>query len=360
MGAATDLTREAQTMNQTPNTAAAPAFESLGVHFAINDVSRELARRAFVNTSHYADQRADSTRAAYLSDMQRAAAMFEEAARQHPDRKDRAADMLRDYKSGYLKRLNDYLSSHAGCASWFIVGPARFPARRQEKRRAAADKRAEELQDFATRRLARMVKLITRPARMSAQERADDLRRRVEQAEAEQARMKEANKVIRDKKMAEKLQAFGLTVTDALVTLGIPEAEAVKIQDPKQFGGMGYPSCRLTNNGAEIRRLKGRLATEQAKAAQAHAGTAAASEYDTLTEGRVRYEEHPDDNRVRLIFEDKPSEVTRATLKGHGFRWSPSNGAWQRILTPDAVYYARQVLKVLGATPAQAQAESAA
>lgn len=335
-------------------------FSTLGVHFAASDVSRELARRAFVNTSHYADERADQTRAAYLADMQRAAALFEDAARQHPDRKDRAADMLKDYKSGYLKRLNDYLSSHAGCASWFIVGPARFPARRQEKRRAAADKRADELHDFATRRLARMVRLITRPPRMNAQERADDLRRRIEQAEAEQSRMKEANKIIRDAKLAEKLKNFGLTVTDALVTLGIPEAEAVAIQNPKQFGGMGYQHFRLTNNGAEIRRLKKRLEVEQAKAAQAATKTAPAREYDTPTEGRVSYEEHPDDNRVRLIFEGKPADATRATLKAHGFRWSPTNSAWQRFLTGDGIYAAQQVLKALNATPAQAQAESAA
>lgn len=343
--------------NQTAETPA--AFESLGVHFAISDVSRDLARRAYQLTSFNSDQRADSTRAAYLSEMRRAAALFEDAARQFPDRKDRAADMLRAYKSGYLKRLNDYLSSRAGCASWFIVGPSRFPKYRQEKKWASADRRADELHEYATGRLARMVKLVTRPPRMNAQERADDLRRRIEQAEAEQARMKEANKIIRDRKLAERLQHFGLTVTDALVTLGIPEAEAVKIQDPKQFGGMGYPAFRLTNNGAEIRRLRGRLVTEQAKAAQAATKTAPTREYDTPTEGRVSYQEHPDDNRVRLIFGGKPAAATRELLKRHGFRWSPSVGAWQRFLTGDGKHAAAQVLAQIGATPAQ-QAEISA
>lgn len=335
-------------------------FQSLGVTFSLSDVSRDLARRAYEMTSFSSDQRADSTRAVYLSDMQRAASLFEDAARQYPDRKDRAADMLRAYKFGYLSRLNHFLSSRAECASWFIVGPTKFPHRRQEKKWASADRRAEELHEFATARLARMVRLILRPPRMNAQERADDLRQRIKQAEADQSRMKEANKVIKDKKLAEKLENFGLTVTDALVTLGIPEVEAVKIQNPQQFGGMGYPSFKLTNNGAEIRRLKKRLEEEQAKAAQAASKTAPAQEYDTATEGRVSYEEHPDDNRVRMTFGGKPSAATRDLLKRHGFRWSPSNGAWQRFLTGNGVYAAQQVLKALEAKPVNAQTESAA
>ena len=335
-------------------------FESLGVRFALTDVSLELARRAYLMTSFSSEQRADSTRAGYLAHMQEAAALFEDAARQFPDRKDRAADMLLAYKFGYLSRLNHFLSSRAECASWVIVGPSKFPNHRQQKKWASADRRADELHEYATARLKRMVRLITRPPRMSAQERADDLRRRIEQAEGEQARMKEANKIIRDKKLADRLQSFGLTVTDALVTLGIPEAEAVKIQNPKQFGGLGYPSFRLTNNGAEIRRLKGRLAEEQAKAAQAATKTAPALEYDTAREGRVIYEEHPDDNRVRLYFDGKPSVATRETLKRHGFRWSPSNGAWQRFLTGNGQYAARQVLAALDAQPVPAEAVSAA
>lgn len=343
-------------------TAPVTTVESLGVHFGINDVSRELARRAYVNVSHYADQRADSTRAAYLSDMQCAAAMFEDAVRQYPERKDRAADMLRDYKSGYLKRLNDYLSSSAGCASWFIVGPARFPSRRQEKRRASADKRAEELRDFATRRLARMVKLVIRPPRMNAAERAEDYRRRMEQAQAEQERMKEANKIIKSKKLADQLAKFGLTVTDALVALGISEAEAVSIQRPDFANRIGYPNYKLTNNNAEIRRLKAKMEEQQALASQAVTQTAPAHEYDTPADGPVRYEEHPDDNRVRLTFEGKPSDSSRQLLKSHGFRWSPNAGAWQRFLTGNGKYAAQEVLKALGATPAQpsADAETAA
>ena len=58
----------------------------------------------------------------------------------------------------------------------------------------------------------------------------------------------------------------------------------------------------------------------------------------------VRIENHYDDERTRIIFDDKPSEEVRKYLKGHGFRWSPTNNAWQRKLTDNAVRHAKGIL----------------
>lgn len=38
------------------------------------------------------------------------------------------------------------------------------------------------------------------------------------------------------------------------------------------------------------------------------------------------------DNRLRLYFDEKPSEEQRSKLKCNGFKWAPSVGAWQRQL----------------------------
>lgn len=37
----------------------------------------------------------------------------------------------------------------------------------------------------------------------------------------------------------------------------------------------------------------------------------------------------------------------RALLKSYGFRWAPSEGAWQRMLNDNGRYAAKQVRKVL-------------
>ena len=56
--------------------------------------------------------------------------------------------------------------------------------------------------------------------------------------------------------------------------------------------------------------------------------------------------------RVQIIFPDKPSADERAILKGRGFRWAPSVGAWQRQLTQNGVWAAEAVLKQLAETEA--------
>lgn len=51
--------------------------------------------------------------------------------------------------------------------------------------------------------------------------------------------------------------------------------------------------------------------------------------------------------RLQLIFDGKPDADTRAVLKKNGFKWSPSNTAWQRQLTQNAKYAVKRVIDEL-------------
>lgn len=42
--------------------------------------------------------------------------------------------------------------------------------------------------------------------------------------------------------------------------------------------------------------------------------------------------EDPDLDRIQIVFEERPDEATRSILKSRGFRWAPSQSAWQRHL----------------------------
>ena len=92
-----------------------------------------------------------------------------------------------------------------------------------------------------------------------------------------------------------------------------------------------YPPYALTNNNAEIRRLKKRI-EELTKDKELgfvgwefEGGEAIAN--DELC-------------RLQLVFDEKPTEEQIYKLKLGGFKWSPSNHAWQRQLNQSAIYAA--------------------
>ena len=95
------------------------------------------------------------------------------------------------------------------------------------------------------------------------------------------------------------------------------------------WGTVGYPSYLLTNNNANIRRTRQRI--EDLKSQSEYAGWAFPGGQAEINEG---------ENRLQLFFEEKPSEEQRRELKSNGFKWAPSQGAWQRQLTKNAIYAA--------------------
>lgn len=52
-----------------------------------------------------------------------------------------------------------------------------------------------------------------------------------------------------------------------------------------------------------------------------------------------------DINRLQLLFDTKPDEETRTLLKGHGFKWSRYEQAWQRLYNRNGIYAVRYVIE---------------
>lgn len=87
-----------------------------------------------------------------------------------------------------------------------------------------------------------------------------------------------------------------------------------------------YPPYSMSNNNANVRRIRERI-----KTLEANAGQADQPDREHECKG-YRVVECFADNRVRVYFPGKPSDQIRSTLKQNGFRWSPDAGAWQRML----------------------------
>ena len=108
---------------------------------------------------------------------------------------------------------------------------------------------------------------------------------------------------------------------------------AIGLMAKSWYGNKPFPSYELTNNSANVRRIEKRI--EDLK-------VAASTESSEDIEGEgYTIRENTDINRIQIIFDGKPNEDVRATLKANGFRWSRYEMAWQRQLNNAGRYAAK-------------------
>ena len=162
----------------------------------------------------------------------------------------------------------------------------------------------------------------------------EKLREKIAKAERFQEAMTAANRIIRAKPKNEPTPAK----IAALVALGMSEETAAKLFTPDCFGYFGFPAYHLQNKSANIRRMRERLAEVEASADAETREKA----FDGFT---IR--EDADINRVQILFPGKPDEATRKILKSYGFRWAPSESAWQRQLNANGRYAAKCIISKL-------------
>lgn len=143
------------------------------------------------------------------------------------------------------------------------------------------------------------------------------LQAKIDAAEESQARMKAANKFIR------------ADDTEGLRKLGLSEATITKLLTPNYMGKVGFEPWQLSNNNANIRRMKKRIEILRAQ-----------SERTTkeVVYGSITLVENTEDNRLQLFYPGKPPDPIRADLKYNGFKWAPSIGCWQRQLNNTSIH----------------------
>lgn len=176
----------------------------------------------------------------------------------------------------------------------------------------------------------------------------DKLAAKLTNLQTQQANMKAANKIVRkwSKKGVTPESEGGDFNAYAEELAGVAEhfsaGMARELLKPQwgNAGPIGFAPYQLSNANAEINRLKKRIAQlEKAREAET-------KEHDF--QGVCKVVENVEENRLQFIFDGKPDADTRGIMKSHGFRWAPSQGAWQRKLTGNARYSARLALKALG------------
>ena len=122
---------------------------------------------------------------------------------------------------------------------------------------------------------------------------------------------------------------------------GISDERAAKIDaslaELRETLRRPVPSFHLSNRNAEINRLKKRIEQLRQVDGMKH--------IEIPFDGGVLVT-NEDVNRVQIIFDAQPDETIRARLKANGFRWAPSERAWQTQRTPAALRRAKLILDI--------------
>lgn len=298
------------------------------IQFSRADVDYDLALNAFRNTSQVPIKRARGIVQDYLDHM---TALAEEFAGYATDENRAAIEAdLERYRAGYIERLTTWLYSHSRVASAFVVGPAKFPTERNRKRSDRADNKRNAFLEYQTKVLKKLRQKYNPDLLARAPIRSDDdgaiekLEAKLAKLEALQATMKEANRIVRSKKLSDDEK-----VTQ-LIDLGLTETAAYNVMAPDQFTDKpGYAKYSLSNNNARIRDTRQRI--EDLKKAEA------VPVVEDQDYGDFIVRENRGLGKLQIIFEGKPESEVRLKLKRqYGFNWSRKNGAWQRLLNDNA------------------------
>ena len=158
------------------------------------------------------------------------------------------------------------------------------------------------------------------------------LKEKLQDLEDLQVLYKSINKIVFNKKVteAEKIELLN--------QIGIDESMALEYMGNNRFNKWGIERFTLTNNNVKINTTKKRILFVESVASLPYS--------EEIING-VKFVISPEDNRVQLFFNGKPSDGTRQKLKSKGFRWSPSIGAWMRQVSNGAIYDSKQILKDL-------------
>lgn len=266
-----------------------------------NDIPQAVAQDAYWGTSHVPEQRGEQERRNYGETLRGDWGALYRLADTDYKRETLAQEFAR-YRKSYKFRTLARLSAKSRCVSTMIAGPANFNVRQGNKRCDTADNRTRELIEFRERALKAIRRTLCPDDALIMTGDADAGERladKIKAAEQERDMIKAANAAAR-----------------------------------KTGIGPLYPSYKLTNLGANIRRMKDRASyIEQNRATPA-----------TTVQGMAaRIEDVPQDNRIRLFFPNKPETGIRDELKHHGFRWTPSLGCWQAYRNQRATDVARRL-----------------
>ena len=305
-------------------------------YYTINEAAAKRAKDA----NSFSDYKQGSATAEYRHYVDEAVQLAErQKQRVDPMYHEKIDSLLDTYARKLAANMNKGYEIDARVPSILIAGGSNFPTRKKEKQNAARDSNYREWQDIQG--LLDKIRS-TGMGGISADDpqAVQKLEKKLESLEKSQETMKAVNAYYRKHK-----------TLDGCPHLLPEQLEKLKADMASSWhlGDKPFATWALSNNSAEIRRVKDRIKSLSQQKEIGFVGW----EFDG---GKV--EANTEANRLQIFFEDKPDEATREALKSNGFRWSPKAGAWQRQLTSNAYYaadYVKAIAPLTGEKPTELQ-----
>lgn len=301
------------------------------IYFPIN----EKAAKAAHNMMSMRDYAEGSTTEGYKSYVDKAYNLADKVAEKRPDEAERAYRLAERYSKKMAEYYNRESSIGMMCPSIMISGAGNFPVKKKE-RQVAAWARNREFFEYVQKIRGKIENILYgKEIIKSSDERVvEKLEEKLEDLKDTQERMKAVNKALWMKDTE--------AGNDLLREMGYSEEDINELRTPDYIGRIGYPPYLLTNNNQNIHRIEGRL--KQIKEVKEKGD----SEQDYSDLGFV-LKENAEIMRLQIIFDGKPEADVRSILKKNGFKWAPSQGAWQRMLNSAGKYAFKRVKEELEA-----------
>lgn len=285
-------------------------------------ISESAARRAKAAYS-MSDYKEGSATAEYRHYVDEAVELAERQKKKVDPMYHEKIDHLVDvYARKLAENMNHRFAIEARVPSILIAGGSNFPVRQKEKQVAAEESNYREWKEIQG--------LLDKIRSTGMGGISADDPNAIEKLEAKLAALQ---------KSQETMKAVNAYYRKHKTLDGCPDLKPEQIERLKENLSQSiyekpFPSYSLSNNNAEIRRLKQRI--ESLKYHQE-------IDYPGWEFEGGKVVANKEANRLQVLFDEKPDADIRSELKSNGFRWSPKENAWQRQLNQNAYYAADSV-----------------
>ena len=308
-------------------------------YYSINEGA---ARRAKEMNS-YSDYKPGSATAEYRHYVDNAFEIAQaQKKRVDPMYHEKIDSLLDTYARKLAANMNHSFAIDARVPSILIAGGSNFPVRQKEKQNAARDSNMREWQ-YIQGLLDKIRSTGMGGIRQDDPQAIPKLEKKLAGLEKAQETMKAVNAYYRKH-----------GTLDGCPHLSPENLEKLKVAMVSgwHYEKKPFQSWELSNNNAEIRRIRQRIDSLTRAKETVYVGW----EFEG---GHV--EANREQSRLQVFFDGKPDADTRQQLKEHGFRWAPSVGAWQRLLNGNAYYAADRISSIqplTGEKPTELQRSS--